>query len=327
MQSAEFNTCKQQLSREIAFLLKAHDCVIVPDFGGFIGNYSPARVHPVTYVFQPPHKQLAFNRNLKNDDGLLINRLTLSLNISFTEARQWMVNFAEALNNRVFAGERVELEEVGRLFTDVERNIQFQSSNAENHLLHSYGLFSVQAHAINRFPVPERRPEPVFLNRELVPPAVPARKLWKRVLQLSPIAAVALLIALNSALPADKGVSYADLNPFSNHTPVTSLAIQAASDDVTIETRKAIIPSEGSAVFSAESARIFLVAGCYSTQENAAGMVEYLKKSGFDPFILDRTPAGLYRVVYGSYVDITAATDELSTIRKAFNEEAWLLIL
>ena len=57
----------------IAELLSAHDCVIIPGLGGFIGNYSPARIDPVHHAFQPPFKKLLFNINLKQNDGLLAN--------------------------------------------------------------------------------------------------------------------------------------------------------------------------------------------------------------------------------------------------------------
>ena len=53
-------------------LLNLHDCVILPGFGGFVTNYVNAKVSEKN-IFSPPRKIVAFNRNLKNDDGLLIN--------------------------------------------------------------------------------------------------------------------------------------------------------------------------------------------------------------------------------------------------------------
>ncbi|NLA48282.1 MAG: hypothetical protein GX876_02335, partial [Bacteroidales bacterium] len=55
-------------------LLFSHDCVIVPGFGGFVGNYAPARIDRATSTFYPPSKQISFNRNLRNNDGLLAGR-------------------------------------------------------------------------------------------------------------------------------------------------------------------------------------------------------------------------------------------------------------
>ena len=52
-------------------LLFGHDCVIVPGFGGFIGNYTPASIDKSSGTFYPPVKQISFNRNLNHNDGLL----------------------------------------------------------------------------------------------------------------------------------------------------------------------------------------------------------------------------------------------------------------
>ncbi len=57
-------------------LLFGHDCVIVPGFGGFIGNYTPARIDKSTSTFYPPVKQISFNRNLNHNDGLLVGRIS-----------------------------------------------------------------------------------------------------------------------------------------------------------------------------------------------------------------------------------------------------------
>jgi cell division protein FtsN len=123
---------------------------------------------------------------------------------------------------------------------------------------------------------------------------------------------------------ANNGVS--GLNIFPSSQPET-LAISAAHPTTMPQARLSVQVEFEEQIFSADNAKIFVVAGCYSTHHNADGMVSYLNEKGFDAYILDRTPAGLYRVVYGDYSDISTATEELNDIRKGLNEEAWLLIL
>jgi len=60
------------------------DC---PGFGGFIGNYTPARIDKSTGTFYPPVKQISFNRNLNHNDGLLIGRISMSSKINYGDAR------------------------------------------------------------------------------------------------------------------------------------------------------------------------------------------------------------------------------------------------
>jgi len=70
----------------IARLLEEHDCVILPGFGGFIGNYAPARIDPVSHSFIPPAKKILFNINLRQNDGLLYNRIVTDEGVSYADA-------------------------------------------------------------------------------------------------------------------------------------------------------------------------------------------------------------------------------------------------
>ena len=58
----------QKIDKHINELLYNHDCVIVPEFGGFVTNYASAKIHPVQHTFTPPSKNIVFNKNLKNND-------------------------------------------------------------------------------------------------------------------------------------------------------------------------------------------------------------------------------------------------------------------
>ncbi|MFM2285230.1 MAG: hypothetical protein RLZZ543_727 [Bacteroidota bacterium] len=326
MEHTEFSKRNQQVASLVAELLHLHDCIILPNFGGLIGNYASARVHPVTHVFQAPSKQLGFNRSLRTDDGLLVNHLATSQSLSFSDARRYLLEYADALNACLLAGERIDWSEVGQFSMDVERNIQFRAAGLHNYLPEAIGLYTIQVQPINRFPVPERRPEPVFVNRELVSPVKQARKFpLRRVLQAVPVLLIAAFIGVNATLPAGKGISTADLNIFNNSTRVAVSAL-AANQPSEMPAVRHFVPIINEESFSAESAQIFIVAGCYSTETNANGMVDYLSEKGFSAYLLDRTPAGLYRVVYGDYPSVSAATEEMTAIRKGLNEEAWMLI-
>ena len=61
------------VDKSISELLYQFDCVIIPDFGGFVANYAGAKIQPIQNTFTPPSKQISFNRNLTSNDGLLAN--------------------------------------------------------------------------------------------------------------------------------------------------------------------------------------------------------------------------------------------------------------
>ena len=70
------------ISKYISELLFLHDCVIIPEFGGFVGNNKSAVLNEITGTIFPPSKEILFNPNLKSNDGLLINKISISEGIS-----------------------------------------------------------------------------------------------------------------------------------------------------------------------------------------------------------------------------------------------------
>ena len=327
MEHVVYKSSKDLIAREVSSLLKEYDCVIIPGFGGLVSRYAPSKVHPVSHVFQAPSKHILFNRNLNTDDGLLVNRLMPLLGLGYAETRHYILSAAEAMLNRIMAGERTDFLQVGTFVTDPERNIQFRQDFSENHLPEAFGLYSIQASPVSRSASPERRQPIVMISRGLSEEVLPApakkrnRKLWRALPAAAAVFAAVWLLMPNMA---NNGVS--GLNIFPSSQPET-LAISAAHPTTMPQARLSVQVEFEEQIFSADNAKIFVVAGCYSTHHNADGMVSYLNEKGFDAYILDRTPAGLYRVVYGDYSDISTATEELNDIRKGLNEEAWLLIL
>ena len=60
-----------ELSRHIESLLLVHNCVIVPNLGGFVAQNCPARYVKEEQLFLPPYRNIAFNPSLQMNDGLL----------------------------------------------------------------------------------------------------------------------------------------------------------------------------------------------------------------------------------------------------------------
>ena len=75
------------ISKYISELLFLHDCVIIPQFGGFVGNNKSAVLNETTGIITPPSKEILFNLNLQTNDGLLINHISKSEGISNIELR------------------------------------------------------------------------------------------------------------------------------------------------------------------------------------------------------------------------------------------------
>ena len=118
-------------------LLFGHDCVIVPGFGGFIGNYTPARIDKNSATFYPPVKQISFNRNLNHNDGLLVGRISAGTDINYGDVREMVEQFVADLRKKLEKGEKVVFDKIGSFVNTEEGNVQFEPDRDVNYHLDS----------------------------------------------------------------------------------------------------------------------------------------------------------------------------------------------
>lgn len=74
-----------ELSRHIESLLLKHDCVIIPDLGGFITQYVPARRIADEQILLPPYRSVGFNQQLTLNDGLLVQSYMQTYDTNYPE--------------------------------------------------------------------------------------------------------------------------------------------------------------------------------------------------------------------------------------------------
>lgn len=127
----------------IGNLLMRHNCVIVPSFGGFVAKPVSAKINFKTGEMIPPTKSLLFNRQLINNDGLLINELAQANAISFDAAQAEVTTLVNSWKSVLAEGNRVEIERIGILYQDSEKNLCFEQDRFVNLLMSSYGLQKV----------------------------------------------------------------------------------------------------------------------------------------------------------------------------------------
>lgn len=335
----------QKLDRHISELLYDYDCVIIPNFGGFVTNYAPAKIHPVQHTFTPPSKSIVFNKNLKSNDGLLANHMAVGLNTDYLQALKYIDQFVTETNLKLKSGKKVTIEDVGVLFWDAERNIQFQP-HPKNYLLDSFGLAQFQSPAIKRDAL-VKRIEKQLKDRQ--PEALPAkRKTIKRVI----IAAVAVpLIAALIWIPFQTDLltksEKANLNPFpaknktqevvneqpvaveipvdKDTTLVNTSAVTAPSQPVT-KTMIEPVKADTTAVARMENRDAFkfhVVAGCFQVENNAVKYIESLRQQNINASIIGQNEKGLYVVSCGNFATRKEATAKLNDLREQ-QQTVWL---
>jgi hypothetical protein len=131
-------------------LLRDHDCVIIPDFGGLVAEYTPTRVQPGgRHVLSPPTRQVAFNQALTRNDGLLVDALRQHLNVPAAEAREALRQAVATLHRDLQTQQRTELPGIGVFRQLAGRGLQFEYTGTDNLLTAAFGLPELTVHPVS----------------------------------------------------------------------------------------------------------------------------------------------------------------------------------
>jgi hypothetical protein len=120
-----------------------HNCVVIPRFGGFIASQKAAQIDFSKGFISSPSKSVLFNKQLINNDGLLINSFAIKNNLSFSDAEAEVSKIVEQWFSDLNEGKRVSFENLGFLFLDNEKNICFEQDRFFNLLMDSFGMGQV----------------------------------------------------------------------------------------------------------------------------------------------------------------------------------------
>lgn len=313
-------------------LLFGYDCVIVPGFGGFIGNYSPARIDRSTGTFKPPLRQITFNRNLDHNDGLLVGKISMSTGLHYGDSRKVVEDFVRDIRNRLARGERVVFDHLGSFTLNHEKSIQFDPESNINYYLGAYGLESFHLSHHKGYDVRKRVGR--HIDRDPVR-GTSLRKNLVRAAIMIPIVALLVIVPLKDQYNRKSGVESVTLNPlvtaeFENNrnaidsdlitiTPVsegtsvnnTSDIITAGPVPATVQAAPAITPDV------AEETAYYVITGSFKSEENALSHMEMLREEGFDPEIIKATN-GFFRVNAMKCSDIETAVSKKDSLSRKF---------
>ena len=204
------------LADHIRPLLRDHDCVIIPDFGGLVADAFSARAQPGRQALSPPTKLVAFNQSLTRNDGLLVDALSQHLGMPIAQAREAVRTAVSGLQRELDETNRTELPGIGIFRRAAGRGLSFEYTGTDNLLASSFGL-------------PELAVRPVRTNDSRVPRPQPAlrgtatrRSRWTRLLPGSALAiAAALLLLANYQVAFNAGYLPAS---WRNHLPKWELS-------------------------------------------------------------------------------------------------------
>lgn len=314
------------LDHYIGELLYRYNCVVVPTFGAFLAQRTPALVNETTNTFFAPSKSIGFNEQLISNDGLLVSHIAAVENTSFeiilskieVSVKQWKLQLSQ--------GEKLTLEAIGVLWTNDAGKIQFQPYQDVNYLTSSFGLAPFKAVSVLR----ETLKEEVVQIEEQVPFVFsPERRETRSFRPYFKYAAI-FLLALSTGLT---GYRLYDKNRVNEQLArqeaqqTVAKQIQEATffDTSPLELPTVSVNATSISDKTPEAPQHYIVAGAFRIKANADRKIDALRNKGYNASYYGTNAYGLHVVTYDSHTDAKDALKALREIKRTESADAWLL--
>lgn len=320
-------------------LLRTNDCVIIPEFGGFVANYNSAKINFNNQEFFPPSKRIAFNQSLNSNDGLLINHISKFEKLTWQEASKLVSNFVSDLNLQLKNGNVVEFPDLGE-FSLNNGSLIFYPFEINKLLDESYGL------TVFTFPMLQKERKIIALHNQLnnSPKLSKKQKTKKSSLKplfytLSSAAVIAGLLTVSYHLGwfdnKQENINHANIisveqsnnktseNNTQQETVELKEIVENVSEDSFVETN--IDETEVVEVTTVQSHSVYVIAGSFANLENAENLCNKLISDGFEALVLPSNN-NMYRVSLKSFANTETAYSELTDLREqSSNQSLWVL--
>jgi len=297
----------------ISDLLYRYECVIVPNFGGFVTNEISAKVNHFTHTFYPPSNQLTFNAHLQNNDGLLANYVAAAKKISYSEAME-SIEKEVAEWKLLLQVELLELENIGSFKLNKERKLIFEPTSSINYLTSSFGLGTYVSPAIKRVVYKEKVKQLEKSSTGETKRKTPAF--------IKYAATAAILFALGT-------VGWNEYQKIEYKNLVAEAEQQQKKVEKTIQEATFVISNPLPAItlnITKETYNYHIIAGAFRTPENAEKKLQQLLEKGYDAKILGINKWNLTQVAYESFTTEDEAINKMRIIHKTDSKDAWLLV-
>ena len=282
-------------------LLKEYDCVVIPNFGSFVSRNISAKFSENHTQLLPPNKEIVFNKNLKENDGVLTKTISDVRNISYTESEKKINSWVKKINKKISKGKSISFQNIG-LLRKVDKNFIFEPNRNSIFLKSSYGLSAVDSLEVNNTKVIK----PSFNNPMLKYAAI-------LILFISFSA-----ISINSYFDSVKSFNE---NSYSVANKEINKKIQRATFNISPTVPLVTLPIEKN------YGNFHIIAGSFRFEENSLKMIGLLQKKGFtEARKVSVNQYGLIQVAYNSYDSVEQARAALELLRDSQDENAWLLI-
>lgn len=342
----------KSIDKHIEELLYHYDCVIIPDLGGFITSDANSYIDKKSNILYPPSKRILFNKNLLNNDGLLANKIAKDESLTYQQANEQLIQFKDTCFLSLDKNGRVEIEKVGVLFFDKEKNLQFQQGK-NNFLTKSFGLptkflmpiaqesIDIKQDVVLPTVVTRKETE-IKINRESVRETAPKtekttkKRIRTMVLPMLLIPALlgGIFVANQYGYVGESKLELSSLNPFLSkktitYSPRTKTLIPLFGNEVETLNNKEVIISKDEAINEVinevkTELPYQVVGGCFAEMENANSLIKEWETKGYTPKMVGKSN-GLYRVSLKGFTSREEAIKFQDEIKNSEGLSSWIL--
>lgn len=154
------------LDKHIEILLLSNDCVIVPDFGGFMAHHTDARKDEDDGSFLPPIRSLGFNPKLTLNDSLLAQSYVEAYDISYPDAVMRIEDEVRELKQRISADGKYDFSGIGVIRLNDDGYYEFTPCEAGVISPELYGLGSFRMKTIKEIKASMQPALSIAINEE-----------------------------------------------------------------------------------------------------------------------------------------------------------------
>ena len=304
-----------------------YDCVVIPQFGGFVLNTKDFTFDESTSTIYPKRKWVAFNERLRSDDGVLAMALAQKEGLKQKEAFKAIHDFALALNQRIQAGEVVILGKVGTFTLQNESKITFEPNPDTNFDLDQFGLLPVQ--------IKPKAQKPVLISNPVVEsmtdaaPVIAEEKQKRVSVKFYTYVILAFMLGGTAAYYLTEPNSRYVNSSMSPLTIKIKKKEKVATPVVVGKSVTTAVPEVAKSVEKVEttpSDKIYLVAASFLTEEKAALCQSELVSKGFtDVEIIDKEAGEKhFRVSVGRVANFDLGYQKAAELKKDKKLDIWV---
>lgn len=209
------------IALHINYLLRHHDCVVMPGLGAFVASHQPATIDIARGIMLPPRRIVGFNADITHDDGMIVSSVSRQLQISYDRAATKVNDEINALKRQLDNDREIAIPKLGLLSKTDDGLMVFEPFDTN-----VVSVTTMALPAVKLSPLTVEHTEPECRNAGIT---IPLSRNWLKI-----AASIMVLVCLGAFLSTPVHLSDAQLASLS--APTITLADDSEAATIAPET-------------------------------------------------------------------------------------------